>query len=81
MVYDLNTRTSLGSMADWVCDTYGIIIPESGFISYVSPDGKHVHGSMPMASAGGVTYVSWYIRTAHSQVIKCIIRLKAAAFR
>ena len=61
VVYDLNTRTSLGSMADWVYDTYGIIIPESGFISYVSPDGKHVHGSMPMASAGGVTYVSWYI--------------------
>ena len=48
-------------MADCVYDTYGIIIPESGFISYVSPDGKHVHGSMPMASAGGVTYVSWYI--------------------
>ncbi len=61
MVYDLNTGTDLGSMADWVYDTYGIIIPGSGFISYVTPDGKSVIGSFPMASAGGVTYVSWYI--------------------
>lgn len=61
MVYDLNTGTDLGSMADWVYDTYGIIIPDSGFISYVTPDGKSVIGSFPMASAGGVTYVSWYI--------------------
>ena len=61
MVYDLNTGTDLGSMADWVYDTYGIIIPGSGFISYVTPDGKSVLGSFPMASAGGVTYVSWYI--------------------
>ena len=61
MVYDLNTGTDLGSMVDWVYDTYGIIIPGSGFISYVTPDGKSVIGSFPMASAGGVTYVSWYI--------------------
>ena len=61
MVYDLNTGTDLGSMVDWVYDTYGIIIPGSGFISYVTPDVKSVIGSFPMASAGGVTYVSWYI--------------------
>ncbi len=61
VVYDLNTRTTLGSMAEWVYDTYELIIPGSGFISYVSPDGKHILGSMPMASAGGVTFVSWYV--------------------
>ena len=60
-VYDLNTGTDLGSMADWVYDTYGIIISDTGFIDYVTPDGKYLIGSMPIASAGGTTYVSWYI--------------------
>ena len=60
-VYDLNTGTDLGSMADWVYDTYGIIISDIGFVNYVTPDGKYLIGSMPVASAGGTTYVSWYI--------------------
>lgn len=60
-VYDLNTHTDLGSMEDWIYENYGIIIP-GGSITYVSPDGKYMLGTiMEMGAIGGPQFVSWYI--------------------
>ena len=59
-VYDLNTGTDLGSTQDWVYDNYGIIIP-AGYINYVSADGRFVLGTKAESSAGGVSFINWYI--------------------
>ena len=59
-VYDLNTGTDLGSTQEWVYDKYGIIIP-AGYINYISPDGRFVLGTKAESSAGGVSFINWYI--------------------
>ena len=59
-VYDLNTGTDLGNMADWVAENYGIIIP-GGVIEYISADGRFVLGTKAESSAGGVNFINWYI--------------------
>ena len=59
-VYDLNTHTDLGTMQDWIYENYGIIIPE-GSITYVSPDGQHVLGTMSETNALETTLINWYI--------------------
>ena len=59
-VYDLNTGTDLGDMQDWVYDNYGIIIP-SGYINYISADGRFVLGTKAESSAMGVSFINWYI--------------------
>ena len=59
-VYDLNTGTDLGNMADWVAENYGIIIP-GGVIEYISADGRFVLGTKAESSVGGVNFINWYI--------------------
>jgi len=59
-VYDLNTGTDLGDMADWIKNNYGIIVPD-GNISRITPDGSCVLGFSPLASASGVNFFWWYI--------------------
>lgn len=59
-VYDLNTRTDLGSTEDWVYATYGIRVP-MGYINYMSPDGKVIFGTRASSSAMGVAFVNWYV--------------------
>ena len=59
-VYDLNTQTDLGDTADWAYDTYGIIIP-TGYINYVSADGKMAFGTSASYSVGGISFIKWYI--------------------
>lgn len=59
-VYDLNTRTDLGSTQDWVYDTYGIVIP-GGYINHISADGRYVLGTSAQSSAGGTSFINWYI--------------------
>ena len=60
VVYDLNTGTDLGDMADWIKNNYGIIVPD-GNISRITPDGSCVLGFSPLASASGVNFFWWYI--------------------
>ena len=60
VVYDLNTGTDLGDMADWIKNNYGIIVPD-GKISRITPDGSCVLGFSPLASASGVNFFWWYI--------------------
>ena len=60
VVYDLNTGTDLGSTQDWVYDNYGIIIP-TGYINYISADGRFVLGTKAESSAMGVSFINWYI--------------------
>ena len=59
-VYDLNTGTDLGSTQEWVYDNYGIVIP-AGYINHVSADGRFVLGTKAESSAGGVSFINWYI--------------------
>ncbi len=59
-VYDLNTRTDLGDVADWVYERYGITIP-TGYITYVAPDGNAVLGVTASSGAGGRNSTHWYI--------------------
>ena len=57
-VYDLNTGTDLGNMADWVAENYGIIIP-GGVIEYISADGRYIFGTSVNALGSG--FDDWYI--------------------
>ena len=57
-VYDLNTGTDLGNMADWVAENYGIIIP-GGVIEYISADGRYIFGTSVNALGNG--FDDWYI--------------------
>ena len=57
-VYDLNTGTDLGNMADWVAENYGIIIP-GGVIEYISADGRYIFGTSVNALGSG--FDNWYI--------------------
>ena len=57
-VYDLNTGTDLGNMADWVAENYGIIIP-GGVIEYISADGRYIFGTSVNALGNG--FDNWYI--------------------
>ena len=57
-VYDLNTGTDLGNMADWVAENYGIIIP-GGVIEYISADGRYIFGTSVNALGSG--FNDWYI--------------------
>ena len=59
-VYDLNTHTDLGDTQDWVYDTYGIVIP-GGYINHISADGRYVLGTSAQSSAGGTSFINWYI--------------------
>ena len=60
-VYDLNTGTDLGSPQDWIYDNYGIITT-TGYVTYVSADGKYVLGTLAQAaSIVGTKFISWYI--------------------
>ena len=59
-VYDLNTHTDLGDTQDWVYETYGIVIP-GGYINHISADGRYVLGTSAQSSAGGTSFINWYI--------------------
>ena len=59
-VYDLNTHTDLGDTQDWVYDNYGIII-SAGYINHISADGRYVLGTSAQSSAGGTSFINWYI--------------------
>ena len=58
--YDLNTKTGLGSITEWVFNNYGIHIP-SGIINFINADGDVIFGTYPDYSAQGTTYLSFYI--------------------
>ena len=61
MVYDLNTGTDLGSTQDWIYDNYGIITT-TGYVTYVSADGRYVLGTLAQAALiVGTKFISWYI--------------------
>lgn len=59
-VYDLNAGLDLGTTEEWVLNTYGIHI-SSGYINYVSADGKVLFGTCMQSSAMGVAFVNWYV--------------------
>lgn len=61
VVYDLNTNTELGSVEEWVHDTYGIYVP-TGYINSVSPDGRVIFGTMlDMTGTQDLITIGWYV--------------------
>lgn len=50
-VYDLNTRTHLGSTQEWVLDNYGIIVP-AGYVNYANQQRDVLLGSFAMEIEG-----------------------------
>lgn len=60
-VYDLNTNTYLGTVAEWVYDNYGIHIPSNAFVRYISPEGR-LHGAYAIPDLMmGITLMSFYV--------------------
>lgn len=59
-VHDIRAGISLGSTAEWMLDTYGIVIP-AGYVTYVSPDGRQVFGMRQIPALPEARYVSWYV--------------------
>ena len=46
IVYDLNQGTVLGSMSEWIYNTYGIHIPENQIITYLNADKDCIFGNI-----------------------------------
>lgn len=61
-VVDIENGTLIGSHADWMKSEYGIVIPESSYITYVAAEGKAVLGGIRIADAAtGDRAASWYV--------------------
>lgn len=60
IVYDIENQASLGSVQEWVLDTYHMIIP-MGYINYMTPDKSRFIGTVVESSALGERTVSWYM--------------------
>lgn len=62
-VVDAKAGIELGSVSTWVYQNYGIVIPETSSIVYVSPDGRYVLGmGMQQSAASPNPYpFAWYI--------------------
>lgn len=58
-VVDLETNENLGTVAQWVLDTFGMVIP-AGYTVYM-PSENVVWGAMTYAPAGMVTVWNWYL--------------------
>ncbi|HAD56336.1 MAG TPA: hypothetical protein DCG00_02540, partial [Alistipes sp.] len=60
-VVDVESKTSLGSMSEWIQERYGIYVSR-GVVTYVTPDAKSVFGYTLEIQENGQPYtVYWYI--------------------
>ena len=61
-VVDVEAKCTVGSVSQWVYDTYGIVIPNDCGIIAFSPDLTHIWGVGQRGYAlGGVIPYVWYI--------------------
>lgn len=58
-VVNLDTNENLGTVAQWVLDTFGVVIP-AGYAVYM-PSENIVWGAMTYAPEGMVTVWNWYL--------------------
>ncbi len=60
IVYDIENQVSLGSVAEWILDNYGMVIPMC-YITYMTPDKSCLLGTVVEYSEVGPRTVSWYM--------------------